>query len=427
MSRILLSSVAAAVAVLASAQGAAAQTEIQWWHAMGGKLGEAVNEIADRFNKSQTDYKVIAGLQGLLYRDADRRDRRLPRQQAPAHRAGLRGRHRDHDGRQGRGLAGLPADGRRRRSRSIPRPSSARSTATTRRPTASCCRCRSTARRRCSTGTRSCSRRPGLDPEQAAEDLAGGRRRWPRSWSPRAPSAASRRHGSPGSSSRTSAPGTTCRSRPRHNGFGGLDTELKFNDPPRVKHIQMLADWTKDKALRLRRPRGQADGAVHRRRMRDEHRLVGLGLGSIQTTLKLEKVGIAMLPYYARRRAPPQNTIIGGATLWVLQGRPKAEYKGVAKFLTFLSQPEVAGQVAPGDRLRADHDGRRRAHREVGLLQEEPGPRRRGQGADAQPPTDELEGPAPRQLRADPRHRSTRSSRPCGRARRTPSRRSTRR
>ena len=39
MSRIMLSSVAA-VAVLASAHGAAAQTEIQWWHAMGGALGE---------------------------------------------------------------------------------------------------------------------------------------------------------------------------------------------------------------------------------------------------------------------------------------------------------------------------------------------------------------------------------------------------
>ena len=50
MSRILLSSVAA-VAVLASAHGAAAQTEIQWWHAMGGNLGEVVNEIADELQQ----------------------------------------------------------------------------------------------------------------------------------------------------------------------------------------------------------------------------------------------------------------------------------------------------------------------------------------------------------------------------------------
>src|SRR5258708_30474205 len=57
MSRILLSSVAA-IATLASAHGASAQTEIQWWHAMGGNLGEVVNELAAGFNKAQTEYKV---------------------------------------------------------------------------------------------------------------------------------------------------------------------------------------------------------------------------------------------------------------------------------------------------------------------------------------------------------------------------------
>ena len=114
-----------AAAALFAAGSASAQTEIQWWHAMGGKLGEAVNALAEGFNKSQTEYKVVAGLQGLLHRDADRRDRRLPRQAGAAHRAGVRGRHRQHDGRQGRGLSGLPADGRRQgavRSQGLYRP-----------------------------------------------------------------------------------------------------------------------------------------------------------------------------------------------------------------------------------------------------------------------------------------------------------------
>ena len=39
--------------------------------------------------------------------------------------------------------------------------------------------------------------------------------------------------------------------------------------------------------------------------------------------------------------AKPQNSIIGGATLWALQGKPKEEYKGVAKFFTFLSRGDV--------------------------------------------------------------------------------------
>ena len=35
-----------------------AQTEIQWWHAMDGRLGEKVNEIASKFNESQSDYAL---------------------------------------------------------------------------------------------------------------------------------------------------------------------------------------------------------------------------------------------------------------------------------------------------------------------------------------------------------------------------------
>ncbi|WP_283130865.1 hypothetical protein [Enterovibrio norvegicus] len=37
---------------------AQATTEIEWWHAMGGNLGEKVNEIADKFNASQTEFVV---------------------------------------------------------------------------------------------------------------------------------------------------------------------------------------------------------------------------------------------------------------------------------------------------------------------------------------------------------------------------------
>ena len=39
---------------------ALAKTEIVWWHAMGGFLGERVNEIAAKFNSSQTEYEVKA-------------------------------------------------------------------------------------------------------------------------------------------------------------------------------------------------------------------------------------------------------------------------------------------------------------------------------------------------------------------------------
>src|SRR3981081_3789904 len=57
-----------------------------------------------------------------------------------------------------------------------------------------------------------------------------------------------------------------------------------------------------------------------------------------------------MLQYWPAGAGPPQNTIIGGATLWVLRDRPRAEYAGVAKFFAYLSKPEIqaAWQQKPG-------------------------------------------------------------------------------
>ena len=48
--------------------------------------------------------------------------------------------------------------------------------------------------------------------------------------------------------------------------------------------------------------------------------------------------GMAELPYYPDVPGAPQNSIIGGASLWVIGGKKPEEYKGVAKFFTFLSQ-----------------------------------------------------------------------------------------
>ena len=52
----------AAVAISSSA--AWAETEITLWHAMGGKLGETVNTIAEEFNASQDDYKIVPVFKG---------------------------------------------------------------------------------------------------------------------------------------------------------------------------------------------------------------------------------------------------------------------------------------------------------------------------------------------------------------------------
>ena len=70
-------------AAFATSGAAQAQTEIQWWHSMGGALGEALNGLADKFNASQKDYKVVTDLQGLV---PGIDDRRRSRRSAPATR-----------------------------------------------------------------------------------------------------------------------------------------------------------------------------------------------------------------------------------------------------------------------------------------------------------------------------------------------------
>ena len=41
-----------------------AQTEIRWWHSMGGALGEQLNALAGKFNDSQKEYKVVPVFKG---------------------------------------------------------------------------------------------------------------------------------------------------------------------------------------------------------------------------------------------------------------------------------------------------------------------------------------------------------------------------
>ena len=126
----------------------------------------------------------------------------------------------------------------------------------------------------------------------------------------------------------------------KDNGFGGTDIELKFNDAPRVKLIQMLADWGKDKTFVYGGREGKST-ALFTAGDCVFHIASSATASAIDKALGTDKFGIAMMPYSPDVAPKPQNSIIGGATLWVLQGKPKDEYKGVAKFLTYLASAPV--------------------------------------------------------------------------------------
>jgi len=123
------------------------------------------------------------------------------------------------------------------------------------------------------------------------------------------------------------------------NGFEGLDTEFKFNSPLHVRHIKNLADWQKENIFVYggRRNQGNALFSSGKVGMYTES---SAGYAGFKANAKFE-FGTSMLPYYDDVEGAPQNTIIGGASLWVMSGHPDRDYDGVAKFFSYLSSPEV--------------------------------------------------------------------------------------
>ncbi len=123
------------------------------------------------------------------------------------------------------------------------------------------------------------------------------------------------------------------------NGFEGLDTAYLMNGPLQVKHIQQLADWQKERIFVYggRRNLGNAKFVSGECPMYTES---SAGYAGFKKGAKFE-FRTSMLPYWPDQPGAPQNTIIGGASLWVLNGHKASEYEGVAKFFSYLSSPEV--------------------------------------------------------------------------------------
>jgi sn-glycerol 3-phosphate transport system substrate-binding protein len=125
----------------------------------------------------------------------------------------------------------------------------------------------------------------------------------------------------------------------KDNGFAGLDTEFAFNSPLHVKTIKQLADWQKDKVFTYGGRRGDGNPlfAEGKCAMLINSSAYYSGL---RKSAKFD-FGTAKLPYWSDVKGAPRNSIIGGATLWVLKGQHKEDYVGVAKFMTYLSDTFV--------------------------------------------------------------------------------------
>jgi sn-glycerol 3-phosphate transport system substrate-binding protein len=125
----------------------------------------------------------------------------------------------------------------------------------------------------------------------------------------------------------------------QNNGFGGPSARLAFNSPLHVRHIENLANMSKQGLFHYRGRGNKADASFYSGEC-------AMATASSSTYASIKKnakfdFGIAPLPYYPDVPGTPQNTVIGGASLWVMSGKKAEEYKGVAEFFRYLTDPEI--------------------------------------------------------------------------------------
>ncbi len=146
------------------------------------------------------------------------------------------------------------------------------------------------------------------------------------------------------------------------NGFAGLDTELALNGEAQVAHISAMGQWAQDGKFIYtgRRNEGGANFRAGECALFTES---SAGYAGISAEAEFD-FDVRPLPYWEGVGNAPQNTIIGGASLWVMEGHEAEEYKGVGEFLAFLSSTPVQAEwhqntgylpitAAAGDATRA--------------------------------------------------------------------------
>ncbi len=331
----LLAAALAGAALVATP--AHAQIEIQWWHSMGGALGEALNGLANKFNASQKDYKIVPAFKGTYPESmtaaiaafragsaphllqvfevgtatmmaakgavvpvakvmADAKEPFDPKAYLPT----VTGYYTDLQG----NMLSFPFNS--------------------------------------STVmfyvNKDAFKKAGLDPSKA-----------PRTWKEVVAAAEKLKASGQQCTYTTSWPswmhienfgawhnvpvGTL------QNGMGGLDAQFTVNSPLHVRHVGMLGDLSKKGLFTYAGRTNQGDAKFSS----GECAMFTGSAGAQAGIRKAAKFDWSMnfIPYHDDVAGAPQNSIIGGASVWVMGGKKPEEYKGVARFFAFLSQPEV--------------------------------------------------------------------------------------
>jgi sn-glycerol 3-phosphate transport system substrate-binding protein len=123
------------------------------------------------------------------------------------------------------------------------------------------------------------------------------------------------------------------------NGFGGLDTELTINNPAVVAHLDRIQGMAEEGLFTYGGRRGDS-----RPQFVNGEAAMWINssayFGGFEADIQDFEFTQVPMPVDTSVRAEPQNSVIGGATLWVLRGHEDAEYACTAQFLQFLSGTE---------------------------------------------------------------------------------------
>jgi len=125
----------------------------------------------------------------------------------------------------------------------------------------------------------------------------------------------------------------------QENGMAGMDTVFTFNTPLHVRHLTMLGDMAKKGLFTYAGRTNQAEAKF----ASGECAILTSSTGAQASFRQNAKFdwSVNFIPYHDDVKGAPQNSIIGGASVWVMGGKKPDEYRGVAKFFAFLSQPEI--------------------------------------------------------------------------------------
>jgi sn-glycerol 3-phosphate transport system substrate-binding protein len=319
----------------------ASQVTIDWWHAMGGELGERLNEVADGFNASQSEFRInpvykgnytetltgaiaafrarqqphivqvfevgtatMMAAEGAVYPVYQLMDESGLEWNPDAYLASVVGYYADADG----NMLSMPFNS------STPVMYYNKSVFTAagldpESPPRTWGEVEAAARAILATGAASCGFTTGWQSWVQLENF----------------------------SALHNVPFAT-----QANGFRGMDAELLINSPLHVRHIGNMAEWQKSGVFSYGGRRSDSAPKFYSGEcamyMNSSAAYAGVTANSDFP------FGVAMLPYYDDVAGAPQNSIIGGATLWVLRGKPAAEYQGVAAFFSYLSEPDVQAE-----------------------------------------------------------------------------------